>query len=347
VYEIYHQWQADLVDLGKLASYNKGFKYLLTCIDVLSRYAWIVPLKDKTGKTSKDAFQVIFKSGRRPIRLQTDKGAEFTNRVFQKFLKEHDVHFFTTHNEETKASIVERFNRTLKTEMWKYFTHRETLTYVVVLSEMVASYNHTVHRTIGIPSAEVTWANQTTVSKRLCGRKGPKTSCKFSSGDRVRLSKARCTFKKGYLPNWTEELFTVVKCIETRPLVYLVKDDHGEILEGTLYIEELQKVIKTDDMYNIETILKKRKKGRRVQYLVKWLGYPESFNSWIFKHSDTQCIVLGDLWREDSTFGGRIFVSGTHPVHDYRSQHLQLDGRIGEQYLLDGLAEQLSGIPVT
>ena len=114
VYGIDHQWQADLVDLSKLSSYNKGF-----------------------------------------------------NRVFQKFLKEHDVQFFTTYNEETKASIVERFNRTLKTKMWKFFTHRETLTYVDVLSEMVAFYNHTVHRTIGIPPAEVTWANQTTVSKRL------------------------------------------------------------------------------------------------------------------------------------------------------------------------------------
>ena len=272
VYGIDHQWQADLVDLAKLSSYNKGFKYLLTCIDVLSRYAWVVPLKDKTGKTLKDAFQFIFKSGRRPIRLQTDKGTEFTNRVFQKFLKEHDVHFFTTYNEETKASIVERLNRTLKTKMWKYFTHRETLTYVDVLSEMVASYNHTVHRTIGIPPAEVTWANQTTVSKRLYGRKGPKKSGKFSPGDRVRLSKAKRTFKKGYLPNWTEELFTVVKCIETRPPVYLVKDNHGEILEGTFYAEEIQKVIKQDDVYKIQSVLKKRRKGRRVQYLVKWLG---------------------------------------------------------------------------
>jgi hypothetical protein len=110
--------------------------------------------------------------------------------------------------------------------MWKYFTHRETLTYVEVLSEMVASYNHTVHRTIGIPPVEVTWANQTTVSKRLYGRKGPKKSWKFSPEDRVRLSKANRTFKKGYLPNWTEEFFTVVKYIETRPPVYLVKDDH-------------------------------------------------------------------------------------------------------------------------
>ena len=207
--------------------------------------------------------------GRRPIRLQTDKGTEFINRLFQTFLKEHDMHFFTTYNEETKASIVESFNRTLKTKMWKYFTHRETLTYVDVLSEMVASYDHTVHRTIGIPPEEVTWANQTTVSKRLYGRKGPNKSCTFSPGDRVRLSKAKRTFKKGYLPNWTEELFMVVKCIETRPPVYLVKDDHGKFLEGTLYAGELQKVIKTDDVYKIEPILKKRKKGRRVQYLVK------------------------------------------------------------------------------
>ena len=145
VYGIDHQWQADLVDLAKLSSYNKGFKYLLTCIDVLSQYPWVVPL------TLKDAFHVIFKSGWRPIRLQTDKGTEFINRVFQKFLKEHDMHFFTTYNEETKAGIVESFNRTLKTKRWKYLTHRETLTYVDVISKMVASYNHTVHRTIGIP----------------------------------------------------------------------------------------------------------------------------------------------------------------------------------------------------
>jgi hypothetical protein len=232
MYGIDHQWQSDLVDLGKLASYNKRFKVLLTCIDVLSRYAWVVPLKDKTGTTLKEAFEVIFKPGRQPIRLQTDRGTEFTNIVFQKFLKEYNVQFFTTYNDERKASIVERFNRTLKTKMWKYFTHRETLIYVDVLPNMVESYNHTVHITIGIPPAEVTWATQTTVSKRLYVREGPTKSCKFSPGDRVQLSKTNCTFKKGYLPNWTEELLTVVKCIETSPPVFLVKDDHGEITES-------------------------------------------------------------------------------------------------------------------
>jgi hypothetical protein len=96
-------------------------------------------------------------------------------------------------------------------------------------------------------------------------------------------------------------------------------------------------------VYKVETILKKRKKGWRVQYLVKLLRYPESFNIWIFKQDiqkrdvvvwsvslangterHGQSIVLGDLLKEDSTFGGRIFVSGTHPVHGYRSQHSQL-----------------------
>ena len=89
------------------------------------------------------------RGGVRYVYRQTDKGTEFINRVFQKFLKVHDMHFFTTYNEETKVSIVESFNRTLKTKM--YFTHIETLTYVDVLSETVASYNHTVHGTIGIP----------------------------------------------------------------------------------------------------------------------------------------------------------------------------------------------------
>ena len=93
-----------------------------------------------------------------------------------------------------------------------------------------------------------------------------------------------------------------MKCIETSPPVYLVKDDHGEILEGTFYDEELQKVIKTDDVYKIETILKKRKKGRKDQYLVKWLGYPESFNSWIVKQ---------DLQKRGVTVGSVSLVNGT------------------------------------
>ena len=76
VHGIDHQWQADLVDMTSLAEYNKGYKYLLTCIDVLSKYAWVIPLENKTGHALVKAFKKILKSGRKPQFLQTDKGTE-------------------------------------------------------------------------------------------------------------------------------------------------------------------------------------------------------------------------------------------------------------------------------
>ena len=135
------QWQADLADLSKLSKSNDKHRYLLCIIDDFSKYAWVVPIKDKTGKTLVIAFKSVLKSGRCPKSLQTDKGTEFKNKEFQNFLKTKKIHFFTTENPETKASIVERFQRTLKTRMWKYFTHHRTLRYVDILPKLVHGYN--------------------------------------------------------------------------------------------------------------------------------------------------------------------------------------------------------------
>ncbi len=165
-----HQWQADLVDVSRLSKYNKGINFLLTCIDVLSKYAWVVPLKNKTGHSLVGAFQQIFKTGRQCLALQTDKGTEFTNRVFQSFLRESTVSFFTTENYDLKASVVKRFNRTLKAKMWKYFTKHDTLVYHDVLQDFVWSYNHTYHRSIKTQPALVSAANQEDVWQRLYGR---------------------------------------------------------------------------------------------------------------------------------------------------------------------------------
>ena len=93
VFGIDSQWQADLVDLQSLSQWNRGYKYLLTCIDVLSKFAWVVPLKTKTGKELVAAFKEIFRQGRKPEKLQRDAGTEFKNRAFQTFLKEENVHF--------------------------------------------------------------------------------------------------------------------------------------------------------------------------------------------------------------------------------------------------------------
>ena len=100
-------------------------------------------------------------------------------------------------------------------------------------------------------------------------------------GDRVRISKARRTFKKGYLPSWTEELFTISRLKKTTPPTYVLKDDNGEELEGTFYQEEVQKV-GDKQLYRIETLLEHRPgAGGQREYLVKWFGYDSTFNSWI------------------------------------------------------------------
>ena len=126
------QFQADVVDVQNLSRYNKGYKYLLTCIDIFSKYAWVVPLKTKQGQQLVKVFQTILSSGPKPNKLQTDQGTKFLNRVFQKFLRDNNIEFFTV-NSGLKASVVERFNRTFKNKMYKYFTAKNTLTYIDVL----------------------------------------------------------------------------------------------------------------------------------------------------------------------------------------------------------------------
>ena len=108
-----HQWQVDLADVTTLSKSNNGYRYILTCIDILSKYAWTYPMKNKTGSDVIKIFDKIFKDGRVPIKLQSDGGREFNNSVFKKYMKEKGIQYFITRN-ETKCSIVECFNRTLK-----------------------------------------------------------------------------------------------------------------------------------------------------------------------------------------------------------------------------------------
>ena len=132
------QWQLDLADLQSLQKYNEGYRYLLICIDVFSKYAWAVPLKNKSGRTLVNAFQKILSSGRKPIHIQTDQGSEFFNPDFKKLMTEENITLLNTFN-ETKASIVERLIRTLKAKMWRYFTANKTMRYIDMLPDLMYS----------------------------------------------------------------------------------------------------------------------------------------------------------------------------------------------------------------
>ena len=139
VHSLDHQWQADLADMRSLAKFNDDYNYIMTVIDVLSKYAFAIPIKRKTGDYITEAFQTIFKT-RKPNLLQTDHGSEFINKKTQALFKSLDIKWFETFN-ETKAQIVERFNRTLKDRMYKYFTANKTKRWIDILPDLVYNYN--------------------------------------------------------------------------------------------------------------------------------------------------------------------------------------------------------------
>ena len=155
--------------------------------------------------------------------------------------------------------------------------------YIDTLPDLVYSYNHTVHRSIKKKPADVTVENEKQVWHTLYDDhdevKNPKY--KFKIEDQVRISKIKRTFEKGYLPNFSKEIFTLSKQVPRDPPVCKLKDYDGEELKGSFYEKELQKVMKSDDVYEVEKILKKRGRGRNVQYLVKGLGYPNKFDLWV------------------------------------------------------------------
>ena len=159
------QWEADLIDVQSIQSENDSHKYILTVIDSLSKYAWGLALKDKTADTMVNAFKTIFKE-RTPRKIRTDRGKEFLCQKLQDLFKERGIIFFTSNN-ETKAAIVERFNRTLRGKLWKHFTSKKSQRYLDVLPKLVNAYNHKIHSSIGIEPVKVNAYNAESVWRKL------------------------------------------------------------------------------------------------------------------------------------------------------------------------------------
>jgi hypothetical protein len=197
-------------------------------------------------------------------------------------LIEEDISFNSV-NSELKASVVERFNRTIKEKIYRYFTLKNSFTYTNVLQELVYSYNNNFHRSIKMQPSKVSRAKEEKVFNTLYKYEDieGKKNFSFEIGDTVRISKFKRIFDKGYTPNWTEEVFIITTRIPRVPPVYKLKDLNNEEIEGVFYETELQKIIQTSQSFLIEKVLKKRIVNGLEEYFVSWKGYPSTFNSWI------------------------------------------------------------------
>ena len=235
-------------------------------------------MKDKKGLTVYNALKSVT-TERKPKKLFVDKGKEFYNKHVQ---SEFDI--YSTQNDE-KASIAERFIRTIKTKMYKYFTKETTNRYIGKLDEIVNEYNNTKHRSIGMTPVEASdLENEDKVREKLYAEGVQRSTSvartkKFKFGDRVRIPVKKRTFSKGYYANWTTEIFVISEVLKTSPVTYKLEDLNGEPIVGSFYTQELQKT--EQDMYKIEKVLKTRQKGKKTELYVKWEGYPDSFNSWV------------------------------------------------------------------
>lgn len=275
-------YQCDLIEVQPYSKLNRGYRYILTFINCFTKVADATPLKDKTGKRVAAAVEKIIKRGKHKIKhLQTDDGKEYFNKVFSNLMMKNNINHYSTKSEK-KAAIVERFNRTLKGAMYKSFSNRGAYVWHDILPSLIKNYNNKVHRTIGMKPIEVNENNEKLVLQRIMKNTRPKEEKMkpnvFNAGDKVRISKYKGVFSKRYLPNWTNEVFTIHRVQPSVPETYILKDNKGEILQGGFYGHEL---LKTDlsDVYLVEKVMK-RKKGK---VLVRWLGFDKTAVSWINK----------------------------------------------------------------
>ena len=191
----------DFADMQSLSNYNKGIKYLLCAIDLFSKYAWVVPLKDKRGISVANAFQKIISKGgqaeskgwRKLNKIWVDQGDEFDNKLFKRILKINSTEMYSTYNEE-KSVVAERLIRTLKNKIFKHTTTVSKNVYFDMLDDIVEKYNNTVHRKIKMKPIGVTSDSYAEYNEDCI-----KTEHKFKVGDHVRISKYKNSFTKGYI----------------------------------------------------------------------------------------------------------------------------------------------------
>ena len=288
------QWQADLVDFQGLSRHNRNYKYILVAVDCFSRKAYTEPVLTKHGAVVAKALEVLFSRSERgpPRKLQTDNGKEFYNHYVKEMLDNHNVQLFSTFTPETKAVMAERFNLTIQKKLYAYMQINTTHNWIDVLPAMTESYNKTSHQSLGgLAPDDVTDENMHMVRQFIYEKKppqppkNPRLKPKFEEGDLVHISKQRGVFHRGYQRYFTTETFKVskVKWDAWGRYIYLLRDKHGEDIQGTFMEGELLAAAKNSQDktlrqmgFDVDVLSKTRRKA-----LVDYKGWPKKYKNWV------------------------------------------------------------------
>ncbi|XP_071129909.1 uncharacterized protein [Mytilus edulis] len=287
VNKIDEQFDMDLMDVNSISKSNKDIKFLLVLIDIFSRFLWIEPLKNKTGKEVVAGLKRIFHKGRKCRKLRSDKGTEFVNHIVKSYLKKENIYFFTTQNSQTKANYCERVIKTIKNKMYRIFTKNRNHRYVDILEDIVKNYNKTPHKSLNnIAPQDVNKNNETDLWAYMYLKPRKTTGVtpyKFKINDMMRITHGNMIFKRSYDEQFTREIFKVNKRFRMQNIPqYRIIDLLNQEIRGNMYESEMQKIDKNEDaLWFIEKKIRKRKRNGEIQYLVKFDGFDSRFNQWI------------------------------------------------------------------
>ena len=245
-------WAIDLIETINPKN-NDNYRYILTVIDLYTRYAWAVPLKNKGAISIKTAFEDLFEAtpDRIPNKLWSDLGKEFYNKTFEEFLSRNNIEIYSSQNAPDERinygshnPVIERFNRTLKHWMYTKFTERGKRVWVDILPELMEKYNNQIHRSIGVTPKEAS-DNPRKILERTnennTENDEDKDKQKFKVNDRVRIFKYKSHFEKGVTHKWSKEVFIIKEVFPSHPITYKLYDLNDEELLGRFYSNELQK----------------------------------------------------------------------------------------------------------
>ena len=236
---------------------------------MFSKYAWVVPLKDKRRISIVNVFQKIVSKGRKPNKIWFDQGGEFYNNLLKLFFKIKEM--YSTYR-QGKSVAAESFIKTLKNNIFKHMTAVSKNIYFDVLDDIFDKYNNTVHKTIKKKPTDVT-----SHSYAEHNEDSNEKDLKFKVGSCLGISKYKSIFAKGYTENWSEEVFIISKIENTGPSTYVISDLNGEKIARSFYEKGLQKT--SQEKFRKEKVIKE---GGDKLY-VKWKGYNDSFNKWVNK----------------------------------------------------------------